>query len=159
MNIFEIKYYLFITIYLHSELINLIIVSNENFRFGKNRVIFHCISAFRVPLKKRLTKWIKINIPPFKRKEWNNEIINTSLVSYNFWNFLSCYQYTRWIHSTVKINWAPSCLVYSICHNSAFNYNIYLLNSSKVKEICINRNYYDFYVLSVKIHGFPIKFS
>ena len=28
-----------ITIYLHSELINLIIVSNENFRFGKNRVI------------------------------------------------------------------------------------------------------------------------
>ena len=42
--IFEMSYYLFITIYLHSELINLIIVPNENFRFGKNRVIFLCIS-------------------------------------------------------------------------------------------------------------------
>ena len=69
MNIFEMNYYLFITIYLHSELINLIIVSNENFRFGKNSVIFLCISAFRVPLKKRLTNWIKINIPPFKKKK------------------------------------------------------------------------------------------
>jgi hypothetical protein len=35
MNIFEMNYYLFITNYLHSELINLIIVSNENFRFGR----------------------------------------------------------------------------------------------------------------------------
>jgi hypothetical protein len=32
-----------LTIYLHSELINLIIVRNENFWFGKNRVIFLCI--------------------------------------------------------------------------------------------------------------------
>jgi hypothetical protein len=31
--------------------------------------------------------------------------------------------------------------------------------SSKVKKKCINRNYYDLYVLSVKIHGFPIKIS
>ena len=46
MNIFEMNYYLFITIYLHSELINLIIVSNENFRFGKNRVIFLCVSGY-----------------------------------------------------------------------------------------------------------------
>jgi hypothetical protein len=49
------------------------------------------------------------------------------------------------------------CLIYSKCHNSALNYNIYWLNSSKVKKKCINRNYYDLYVLSVKIHGFPIK--
>jgi hypothetical protein len=46
--------------------------------------------------------------------------------------------------------WAPTCLVYSSCHNSALNYNIYLLNSSKVKKICINRNYYDLYVLSAR---------
>ena len=66
MNIFEMNYYLFITIYLHSELINLIIVPNKNFRFGKNRVIF-------------LYFGIKINIHPFstKKKERNNEIINT----------------------------------------------------------------------------------
>jgi hypothetical protein len=67
------------------------------------------LPAFRVPLKKRLTNWIKINVPLFKKKkekkERNNEIIITSLVSYHFLNFLSCYQYTRWIHSTVKINW------------------------------------------------------
>ena len=48
------------------------------------------------------------------------------------------------------LTWAPSCLVYSNCHNSALNYNIYLLNSSKVKKICINRNYYDLYVLSAR---------
>ena len=54
MNIFEMNYYWFIKIYLHSELINLIIVRNENFRFGKNRVIFLCVSAFRVPLKKKI---------------------------------------------------------------------------------------------------------
>ena len=57
------------------------------------------------------------------------------------------------------LTWAPSCLVYSNCHNSALNNNLYLLNSSKVTQICINRNYYDLYVLSEKIHGFPIKIS
>jgi hypothetical protein len=48
------------------------------------------------------------------------------------------------------LTWAPSCLVFFNCHNSALNYNIYLLNSSmsKVKKICIYRNYYDLYVLS-----------
>ena len=30
------------------------------------------------------------------------------------------------------LTWAPSCLVYPNCHNSALNYNLYLLNSSKV---------------------------
>jgi hypothetical protein len=46
MNIFEMNYYFVITIYLQNEVINLIIVSNENFRFGKNRVIFLCVSGY-----------------------------------------------------------------------------------------------------------------
>jgi hypothetical protein len=41
MNIFEMNYYLFIKIYLRSELINLIIVGNENFFLLKNRVFLH----------------------------------------------------------------------------------------------------------------------
>ena len=44
------NYYLFITIYLHSELINLIIVHNENFWFGKKSYL-------------PLYFGIKINIP------------------------------------------------------------------------------------------------
>ena len=35
------------------------------------------------------------------------------------------------------LTWAPSCFVYSKasnCHDSALNYNIYWLNSSKVKK-------------------------
>jgi hypothetical protein len=32
------------------------------------------------------------------------------------------------------LTWAPSCLVYSNCHNSALNYNIHLSNYSKVKK-------------------------
>jgi hypothetical protein len=48
------------------------------------------------------------------------------------------------------LTWTPSYLVYSNWHDSALNYNIYLLNSSKVKKICINRNYYDLYILSLK---------
>ena len=50
------SYYLFITIYLHGELINLIIVPNENFRFGKNSYL-------------PLYFGIKINIHPFSKKK------------------------------------------------------------------------------------------
>jgi hypothetical protein len=70
MNIFEMNYYLFITIYLHSELINLIIVRNENFWFGKNRVILLCILEYK----------LIYSVHPFstrKKKERYNEIINT----------------------------------------------------------------------------------
>ena len=71
---------------------------------------------------------------------------------------------TKWtqvpmIQLSRLIDLLTSCLVYSNCHNSALNYNIYWFNSSKVKKKCINRNYYDLYVLIVKIHGFPIQIS
>jgi hypothetical protein len=51
--------------------------------------------------------------------------------------------------------WPESYRFYSFVN--ALNYNIYLLNSSKVKQICINRNYYDLYVLNVKNTRFSNK--
>ena len=58
-----------------------------------------------------------------------------------FWNFLSCYhaintqdEYIQLSRLIDLLTWAPSCLVYSNCHNSALNYNIHLSNYSKVKK-------------------------
>jgi hypothetical protein len=47
-------------------------------------------------------------------------------------------------------------------YNKVLNFEgsmIAMSNWLTLKKICINRNYYDSYILSLKIHGFAIKIS